>query len=224
MRRGKTVSLVSITSKSYWDQYGRRWLGTIEDLDPRPDEILLLSDFTPNVPSCVRLVEAREPFSVDGWMNHARVVASGDYIGYLGMDDTMPINAFSKLTLEGDVIVSGNVDGKGDVNMPTRREWLDCLNDPWYTLNGYQIVHRDIAKLIPYRPLPWADWVASLEYFQHKLDVRFENRIRYYYNLHDGQVSRPDDFNAELDKIALVKQMIRDGGIKPGACFPPEPL
>ena len=223
-RRGSTLSLIGISSHVYWAKYGQRWLQSISELDPQPDEVVLVTNFSPKIPEFVRHAKTDEPFSVHGWMNYARSVATGDYIGYLGLDDTMPTNALYKLTLEGDVIVSGNMDTNGAVNVPTERQWKNCLNEPSYTLNGYHIVHKDIAKMIPYRDLPWSDWVASLEFFQHNLDVRFEKRIRYHYSLHKGQLSWPDNHDEEVAKIELVKQMIRDGGIKPGVCFPPEPL
>lgn len=224
MRRGSTVSLVSIASHVYWARYGVKWLETLEQLDPRPDEVVLVSNASLKLPDYVRLVGAEFPFSVSGWLNVGRQTATGDYIGLLGLDDSMPPSAFKNLNLEGDVLVSGSLDSNGDVNIPSRRQWENCLNEPWYTLNGYQLVHRDIARLLPFRDIAWADWVASLEYFQHGLDVRFESKVRYYYNLHKEQRSNVDNLREEVANIDVVKQMIRDGGIKPGDCFPPEAL
>jgi hypothetical protein len=223
MRSGSTVSLVSTASQEYWDKWGKQWLAVVTAFDPQPNEILLVSDVKAELPENIRQIPAVEPFIWESF-NHGMREATSDYVGFLGLDDVMPADAFQDLVLEGDVLVSSYIDSKKDIHTPTKERWINCLNDNWFTLDGYRIVHRDIAHLIPHRPIPWADWVASLEYYQHCLDVRFEDRVRYFYNLHDGQQSIPANYEQAVQQIALVKQMIWDGGIKPGSCFPPEPL
>lgn len=223
MRSGSTVSLVSVASQEYWDKWGEQWLMVIAGLDPQPNEILLVSDITTDLPDSIRQIPTVEPFFWESF-NHGLREASSDYVAYLGLDDTMPTDAFADLVLEGDVLVSSTLGNDGLLRTPTKEQWMKCLTEFWYTLDGYKIVHRDIAHLIPYRPVAWADWVASLEYYQHCLEIRFEERVRYFYNLHDGQQSKPKDMREALRQVRLVQRMIWDGGIKPGSCFPPEKL
>ena len=61
----------------------------------------------------------------------------------------------------------------------------------------------------------------------HDVDVRFDPQIRMFYGVHDSQYSnvlgkkKVDDAKANIE---LMRKLVQQGNVKPGAVWPPELL
>ena len=215
------VTLVSMVWGDYWGRFGDEWIDSVWALDPAPAEVILATDKLRQLPVGWKQVDLVEPKHW-GTIHHLFRCASQDYVAPLMVDDRMPPNGLADLVLEGDIIVSGHLDSFDAVRMPRRENYERAFDAPFYTLSGYAVYKKDVFERIPYRPIMWADWVASIEYLQHGLDVRFEDRVRMFYTLHDDQHSRKGNFDVALRNVGLAQMMARNGGLKPGAVWPPE--
>jgi hypothetical protein len=217
------VSLWTFCWGDYWDRYSQRWIESVKALDPAPLEVVVGSDRVLDLPDGWRQVPISEPFMWDGALKVAEA-CRGEWLAGVMMDDLMPSDALVDLDLSGDVECSVAVDSTGFRMVPTRERYENCLNEPWYPLSGYQIIRRDVFLRIPMRPVVWADWVLSFEWWQANLDVRFSDRVRYLYQLSPEQNSNVKDSGAAMKNIELMKRLVREGGVKPGAVWPPVPL
>lgn len=215
------VTLVSMVWGDYWGRFGDEWIESVWALDPAPAEVILATDKLRQLPVGWKQVDLVEPGHWEGLHNVIRY-ASQDYVVPLMVDDRMPVDGLADLVLEGDIIVSGHKDSAGTVNIPEKADYERAFDVPFYTLTGFAVYKRDVFERIPYRPIMWADWVASIEYLQHGLDVRFEDRVRQLYTLHPDQHSRSSDFAEARRNVRHAQMMARNGGMKPGAVWPPE--
>lgn len=217
------VALVGFCWGDFWERFGAQWIETVEALNPQPERILLLTDKPVSLPFGWDQ-EHTEHSTIWDVINNGYVKAETKYVAGLAMDDSMPKDALYDLKLDVDVVVSGHRDTLGNINIPTRERYENCLDEPWYPLSGYHVMRSDLFTEIPLRPVDWCDWINMFEWFQHGLNLHFDGRVRQLYTIRDGQYSQPKNPKQARANINLMRDLIRNGGVKPGAVWPPEPL
>ena len=223
MSRVENLTVFSASwGNEYWDKYGYDWHQSIENLDPQPAHVIIATDRTLPLGSGYQQIDLREPYHWDAF-NAAVEAAETEWVAGLAIDDRLPPDAFADIDMSGDVEASFSIDSKGNAMRPRQHKWDEIMTNDWYPLSGYQIVKRDVWMKYPLRPVEWPDWVQALEWKAGGVRVRFSERVRQYYTLHDKQHSRVKNWQEAMGRIALVKDMIRNGGIKPGNVWPPEP-
>lgn len=206
----------------YWSKYGYDWYQSVENLDPQPAHVIVATDRKLPLGSGYQQIDVREPYHWEAF-NAAVEAAETEWVAGLAIDDRLPPDAFVDIDMSGDVEASFSVDSEGRVYKPDNHKWSRIMGAEWYPLSGYQIVKRDVWMRHPLRPVVWADWIQALEWRAAEIQVKFTERVRHYYTCHPGQHSRVHNMREALDRIELVKDMIRAGGIKPGNTWPPEP-
>lgn len=221
-----TVNNLTLVSASwgdeYWSKYGYDWHQSIENLDVQPAHVIIATDRKLPLGSGYQQIELREPYHWDAF-NCAVEAANTEWVAGLAIDDRLPPDAFVDIDMSGDVEASMGIDSNGNAMRPTQAKWSEIMTSDWYPLSGYQIIRRDVWMKYPYRPVEWPDWIQALEWKAGGVRVAFSDRVRHNYTLHDKQHSRVKDSGVAMDRIRLVKDMIRNGGIKPGNTWPPEP-
>lgn len=219
----KDVCLVGFCWGDFWGRYGKQWVENLQALETQPERFLLFTDKPVDLPAGwdQQITEQR---TIWDFTNHDQVQCETKYAAGLMMDDMMPADALNDLVLGSDIIVSGHRDTLGNVNIPTRERYENCLDEPWYPLSGYHIYRTDLFKDIPLRPVDWCDWIAMFEWYQHGLTLHFDGRVRQLYTIRDGQYSQPKNPKQARANINLMRDLIRSGGVKPGAVWPPQPL
>lgn len=191
-------------------------------LDPQPAEVVVATDKELVLPQGWKQIPAAEPYFFESW-NQVFSAASGPYIAFLSMDDTMPPDALADLVLEGDVIVSGLVHSNGVVSIPTKDKYDNIFNENEYPLVGCLIYHKSVFDRVKLRPITWTDWVAALEYKHLGFDIRFDSKVRYVYSVHAGQHSRRDAEQGER-AIAFMKEHLPIGRVVHDGSWPPRLL
>ncbi len=217
------LTLVGVSwGTEYFSKYKERWVASVLALDPAPAHIVIATDRELPLPPHFRQVPIEQPYHWEAF-NCAVRAAETEWVCGLMLDDTMPSDGLVDIDMSGDVESSIAIDSHGSTMKPDPQRWRDAMDQPWYPLSGFQVIKRDVFLRFPYRPVEWADWIQALEWLAAGVDVRFSNRVRQHYTLHAGQHSRPKNFKLALERIQIVKQMIREGGVKPGNVWPPEP-
>jgi hypothetical protein len=163
-----------------------------------------------------------EPYFWDGY-NALVDEAKGEWLVPLMLDDTMPSDALDGLILDCDVECSVAIDSNNQLMIPSLERYMNILDEDWFPLTGFPIMTKQVAQKYPYRPVYWADWVATIEWFAAGVTVRISDKVRYNYTLSKNQRSRPRNPQEAFEQIELMKQMVRGCGVKPGSCWPPEP-
>lgn len=215
------LTLVSACWGDYFDRFGYDWFQSVENLDPQPAHVIVATDRELPLPDTYTQIPLREPYHWDAF-NCAAEAATTEWVAALAMDDRLPPNAFADIDMSGDVEASVGIDSNGRAMRPTQAKWSEIMTNDWYPLSGYQVIRREVWMKYPLRPVEWADWIQALEWKAGGVRVTFSDRVRHYYKLHDSQHSRVKDVGVAMERIKLVKDMIRRGGIKPGNTWPPE--
>jgi hypothetical protein len=219
----KDVCLVGFCWGNFWEKFGEQWITNLEQLETKPERIILFTDRHVDLPFGwgQQITEHR---TIWDFCNYEIVKCETKYVAGLMMDDKMPVDGLSDLALGADVVVSGHLDTLGNVNIPTRERYENCLDEPWYPLSGYHVWKCDLFVEIPLRPVDWCDWINMFEWFQHGIDLHFDGKVRQLYAIRDGQYSQPKNPKQARANINLMRDMVRNGGVKPGSVWPPEPL
>lgn len=220
-RRVDNLTIISASWGDYFETFGDGWLKSLAALDPQPAHIVVATDRTLPLPSHFEQVPIRKPYFWES-VNCAVEAAQTEWIAGLMLDDRQPPDALEDIDMTEDVEASIAIDSNGRPMRPQLARWNDIMDREWFPLSGYQIIKRDVFLRFPYRPVEWPDWIQALEWKAAGVRVRFSERVRQHYTLHPRQNSRPADMKVALDRIDLVKSMIRNGGIKPGNVWPPE--
>ena len=216
----KDVSLVGFCWGDFWERFGKQWVECVEQLDPQPERILLFTDRKVDLPFGWEQRHT-EQNTIWGFLNDDIPTCETEYVAGLAMDDLMPVDALADLQLGADVIASGHKDSLGNVNIPTRERYENCLDEPWFPLSGYHVMRSDLPTRIPFRPVDWCDWVAMFEWYQHGISIHFDGKIRQFYTIREGQYSQPKNSKLARQNINLMRNLIRAGNVVPGAVWPP---
>ena len=216
------VTLISASWGNYFARFGRDWLASVAALDPQPAKIIVATDRLLPLDGRFTQIDAPKPYHWEA-LNAAVRAADTEWVASLMLDDTMPSDGLADIDRSGDVEASYALASNGALMRPKQVRWQNIMSDDWYPLSGYQVIRRDVWLRFPYRPVVWADWVQALEWKEAGIQVRFHERVRQHYRLHEGQHSNPSDLAEARANIELVKKMIREGGVKPGNEWPPLP-
>jgi hypothetical protein len=220
-----SLTLITTCWGDYWNRFGSKWLENVTLLNPQPAEILFISreDIElPDMPNLTHLID--ETLGPDNWYTGYVRFAKYDWVTMFTLDDQMPLNGLKNLNLEGDVVV-GPCMNLGDfqyhqchIHQPGN--YKEILELDFYPLTGWAMFKKEILLKIPSRPIDWEDWALFLEFRQHNVDVRIDNKIRNYYVHHAGQRSKNVSSDAK-EKIFYLKQLLPTGRVIPGAEWPP---
>lgn len=216
------VTLFSASWGNYFARFGRDWLASIAALDPQPAKIIIATDRLLPLDQRFTQIEARKPYDWDAF-NGAVEAADTEWVAGLALDDGLAPDAFANIIRSGDVEVSYALASNGALMRPKQDRWQNIMSEHGFPLSGYQIVKRDVWLRFPLRPVVWPDWVQALEWKAAGVRVEFHERVKQHYRLHTEQHSNATDAVAARANIEMVKQMIRDGGVKPGNEWPPLP-
>ena len=214
------LSIVVAVSTEYWGRFGDGWTQSVLALEPKPEHVFIASEEPLVLPEGWLQVQAVKPLI---WDAFTQVISQSPttYAMLVNIDDRLPTDALDDLVLEGDIICSAMIDTEGVVSVPCQKRYENIVNAYWYPLMGSIIFHREVLNKIPFRPTVWMDWIAAFEYKAHKLDIRFNKKIRYIYNIEGQRLSNPADPSAALSQVAIMRNMVRHGMPQPGNVWPP---
>lgn len=212
---------------SHFDKYGQDFVKSVVAVDPQPTEFLFLTDkLREGLPNNFRQVLLPD-IGFDNWSQHPLEHIKTDWWCSWGLDDLMPVDGFSDLVFDGEIVVSASMDSNGVVHTPTREGYDSMFEQKTYQMQGWWMAKVELSKRIPSRPVVWEDWIQWFEFKMHDVDVRFDSKIRHFYCLHDEQHSnilvkeKVDDAKANIE---LMRKLVQQGNVKPGAVWPPELL
>jgi len=217
------VCLIGFCWGDFWDRFSHQWVENVLALDPKPEHVLLFTDRLVDLPQGWEQRVTTER-TIMGFINNDFPQSGFPYGAGLAMDDLMPSDGLADLVLGADVIASGHKDTLGNINIPTRERYENCLDEPWFPLSGYHVMRSDLPTRIPFRPVDWVDWVAMFEWYQHGISIHFDGKIRQFYTIREGQYSQPKNPKLARQNINLIRELVRNGGVQPGAVWPPQPL
>ena len=212
---------------SHFDKYGQDFMKCVVAVDPQPTEFLFLTDkLREDLPNNFRQVLLPD-IGFNNWMRYPLEHIKTDWWCTLGLDDLVPVDGFSDLVFDGEIVVSASMDSDGVVHTPTREGYDSMFEQREFQMQGWWMAKVGLFERIPSRPVVWEDWIQWFEFKMHDVDVRFDLKIRQFYRLHNEQRSNvliKEKANDAIDNINLMRKLARQGKVKPGAVWPPELL
>lgn len=213
-----SVGIAACASVEYWEKWGGQFVDMIEQLDTKPDEVVIASLVPLDVPSFIKNVSTKELFW-DSW-NDAFAALSTDWVWPHGIDDIIYPNWFDGLVLDTDVVSITGMQSTGDLFQADEAGYARILQSGNNPMSGSTMSRREVLLAVPFRRTRWADWVWWLEVCKHGYSVRFDKEPRFTHVRHPEALSIKGDVQGEAD-VALVQSMLAAGDIVRGQDFPP---
>ena len=213
-----SVGIGACASVEYWEKWGGQFVDMIEQLETKPDEVVIASLVPLDVPSFINNVSTQELFW-DSW-NDAFAALSTDWVWGFGLDDLILPNWSDGLVLDTDVVSITGQQSPGGLFQADEagfERMLDSGNNP---MSGSMIFSREVASAVPFRRTRWADWVWWLEVRKHGYSVRFDKEPRFVHVRHPEALSIKGDVQGQAD-VALMQSMLAAGDVVRGQEFPP---
>lgn len=222
-----SLTLITTCWGDYWDRFGSKWLEIVTNLNPQPAEIMFVSreDIElPEMPNLTHLIDKN--LGPANWYTGYARYASCEWVTMFTLDDQMPLNGFTNLKLEGDVVIGpcrnigDSTFHQCDIHVPTVESYEKILELDYYPLTGWAMFRKEVLVKIPSRPIDFEDWALFMEFRQHNVDVRADNAIRNFYFHHADQRSKNPD-PGTLANIQYLRDLLPTGRVIPGAEWPP---
>jgi hypothetical protein len=218
------LTCVVVSWGSWFNKYGQDFIKNVTAANPQPTEFLFLTDkLQEGLPNNFRQVLVPDIDINNRWRYALEYTRTGWWC-CLGLDDLMPADGFRDLVFDGDIVLSAWMDSNGVVHTPTKERYDSMFEQQAYQMQGWWMARVGLDKRIPKRPIVWEDWVQWFEFKMHEVDVRFDPQIRMFYRVHREQFSNVRNSQNAMAKINLMRELVQQGNVKPGAVWPPELL
>lgn len=205
----------------YWERFGNDFVASMEMLNPRPADVVVVTDQPITCPDFIRVIRPKSSVQLWDWFNEAVEECAAEWVIVPGIDDVYFVNALADVVLEGDAIAMGLLELGRSHATPGQSHWdtsilADNAPDAWYPL----ICRREVFLRFPWRRAINPDSLQLLEMRKAGIDMRFDSRPRFDHRRHPtahSAVERPDG----KAQIADMKRWLRHGNVPTGADWPP---
>lgn len=172
----------------YWLRYGERWSNCVRQMNPQPDQVIVVSDkpieteFEVVIETDIHLASFRNAgvrASTGTWFIPADL-DDEPYPHYCANLPDADIVAFALQI--GDSIWQGNPDyWDKALELSTPNPLVSC-----------SAIKRDLVMQVPYRKVGWEDWALWLDLKMAGAKVHFDNTPRFKRNNVAGSLSKID--------------------------------
>ena len=171
------MTIVTACYGQYWDQFSQAWEQSIVMLDPRPAEIVLVTD-VPRSIQRVRNIVIGQAHMAD-YFNAGAKAAETEWVVVAGFDDIWLPHAMSSFQTDADaygypMILTGIRQGLFGYS----GGFESILNVSHNPMLGGFFHRRKLLKEIPFRRFGWYDWAhfAEMRYLGRTFDAGQEPR------------------------------------------------
>lgn len=177
------VSIVSACWGNYWQRFGKEFCDSIESLNTKPHEVIVVSDCIADYPEWLKVIYPFSSVRKWDWLNEAVLHATGEWVWLLGIDDLAYAHGLDGIVFEGDVIAIGATEN-GKSWIPDQLKWNSLLFESGNPMAGGMICKRSAYLRYPLRNTTYSDWMQWLEMRHSGVDVRFDQRERFIHRKH----------------------------------------
>lgn len=205
----------------YWDKFGNSFIGSMEGMNPRPSEIVVVTDQDIACPDWIRVVRPKSDVKMWDWFNEAVEACQSEWVIVPGIDDVYFAHALADVTLEGDAIAMGLMENGRIHASPGRSHWDHHVlgsntTDAWYPM----IFRRETYLRFPWRRVINPDSHQLLEMRKARIDMRFDPRPRFEHRRHVTAHSAVES-PVGREQINEMKRLLNNGIVTPGIEWPP---
>lgn len=210
-----SIAVVATCYGDYWERFSERWLASIEALDPRPAQVILVTDVLRPLAGIDNIVIGSRHMS-DYW-NVGVKYASAEWVALSGFDDEWLPDAMEPFDTDAGVysyptILAGEREGVWRYGGGYDAITTDGDNP---MVGGY-FHRREVLERFPLRRLAYSDWAQFCELSRAGVRIEFSNRPRHIFHRHPSAFSLTGDSD-HLAEIATFKARLNAGLIEEGA-------
>jgi hypothetical protein len=201
---------------AYWERFSKTMLESLAACDPQPDRIIIATDRPlDGLPDNVEQIDSNRRFL---GLNLIAAHTDTTWLFNLGLDDTLPRDAFNRI--EGDEDCIGYACRQiGETNTIARPPHPDTYRVAWSfdhnPMNGGYIWRCSSLIEVPFRDYIYADEVLFAEWSYFGMTYKQTDQIRHIWNRWRGSNSWPANRAGE-QQAREFKHRLREGKILKG--------
>ena len=212
-----TAGIISFGDE-YWPRFADRLFASFERCDPKPDEVIVVSDQMRQVPPYVQLVvvpPGRNFMMYNDLAQHSNC----DYVFSIGLDDECTTDSFVPVDTDADAIIYP-AQQVGEASWVAMTNNAGAIVDAWKApnnpVNGGVIWKTSTLREMPIRDYIYADEVlwAEWSYFG-RTKLHIDDRVRILWHRWRGSTSWPANTAGE-HQAQDFKRKLREGLIQKG--------
>lgn len=177
------VAFVTAAWGGYLEKFGREWIEAIARMNPRPKDVVIVSDHELDAPSWVRQFRPVSSVHNWDWFNEAVQHARAEWVVCVGIDDLFHSNGLARLKLEGDAVAFAHTH-VGNLMAPTADGYAKIMERSDNPMYGGAVFRRDVFLRFPWRRVVFPDWYQWIEFRHAGVDVRCDPTPRFVWRRH----------------------------------------
>lgn len=191
-----------------------------------PGEVVIVTDQQISVPSSWIVKRPVSSIRMWDWFNEAVEHCTSEWIIVPGIDDIYFPNAFTDISLIGDVVFICLVHNGIAGHFPSLDEWRDRVlrldsNPGWMPI----ICRRDAFLKYPWRRIIYPDWLQIIEFRYHELIISIDPTPRFTHRVHRSNHSGISWHQSiGFSQVRFVQKVMQSEPVMPGPEWPPQGL
>lgn len=214
-----TISLAVACWGSYWSRFGAEFLASLEEMDPKFSEVVLVAQGI-DVPPWIRLVRPQSDVRQWDWFNEAVDVCTSKWIMVGAIDDPMLPDGLADFKFRGDFIATSCMQN-GTLESASRESWERLMDVRETAIWTSALFKRDVFLKHPWRQVVYPDWMQWLELKHVGAKITFDSKPRFIHRRHDGAHTMFPSHIGDR-QIREMKRMLANGQVTPGNHWPPQ--
>jgi hypothetical protein len=218
MTAAERCGIYTAFNQPYWDRYGARFVAMSEALNPRPAQLIVVTEVEAEFPewwTVVRFWDDRVWPAFDKALDYATT----EWVMLCGVDEQFDSDFFVDLPLAGDVVNVSGRWGNGNACYGTPSQWMNLLDLGHNGMPGLQMIRLEVQRKYPQRLHKWRDWISWAELRWHGVQASFDTRQKFVWCYEPGQTSFEADRAAEMEILCFISDL-KTGRVIPGPEWP----
>lgn len=199
-----SIGLIAPCWGSYWSKFGHQYVSMIEQLNPKPESVTLVTDLTISVPSWITVVRPKSDVAMWDWCNEAAQVSPSEWVIIAGLDDIYFPDALSNLNLNGDFLTLACTHGSEVYSViGGYGGWCRLLSSTINNMTCGAVYRRDVFLRFPWRRSRSADAIQFLELRKANARIIIDDKPRFLHMVHsDSNTSKIGEMDHRQFAIA----------------------
>lgn len=180
------MTVVSCLYGHGYERFQRDWILSINHLDRKADDVVLMGDLAAYIPSFSDRVRCEWKYPQAFWLQRAIESAETDWVWILDIDDTALPDALNGIDdVEADVWAMGYVRSDGEVYVPPPLTANEVLSNPRNVIPaGSAIRTKAFHACGGYLDVALQDWALWRALARNGATFQTSGRAHYRYNRH----------------------------------------
>lgn len=215
-----TISFATACWGDYWEKFGTEFVASLAAMDPKPAEVVLVTDQDLYGPDWIRIVRPKSSVKMWDWFNEAVQACTSEWIMVGSVDDIMLPDGLADLTLTGDLVATACLQNGELETCPSPEHWERLLDLDQTAIWTGAVFRRELFLRYPWRRVAYSDWMQWLELRHAGASITFDRKPRFVHRRHEAShTAQPSEDG--FQQIRTMKRWLAANLVTPGPEWPP---